>query len=92
MNFCFLLLCSFYVMGVLWQGFDGWGSGSRQWFAAPPGRSPAAVLTEDYSTQSMKSVDSRDQGPVWWALLSPTVPGRKERLSQHTRASGAMKR
>lgn len=51
--------------------------GGRQQLAAPPSRLPAAVLTEDWRTQSMKSVDSRGQGPVWWALHSPTGPGKK---------------
>lgn len=51
--------------------FENRVESGRQRFAAPPGRLPAAVLTEDCCTQSMKSVDSTDQGLVGFA-----VPGR----------------
>lgn len=49
--------------------------GGRQQLAAPPSRLPAAVLTEECHTQSMRSVDSWGQGPVLVGSALPNRPG-----------------
>lgn len=91
-------LCLFFFALFMWWGscdqeskFEDQVRG-RQQLATPPSRLPASVLTEDCCTQSMKSVDSGGQEPAWWALPSLTGPGRKEQLSQQSKATGAMKR
>lgn len=85
MNFAFFCFALF-----MWPEIKVWGSGRRPAVACSP-TEQIACCCADWGlphTQSMKSVDSRGQGPAWWAQGerngSVSKPGPLERWKDNS--------
>lgn len=86
----FLFFCSLSVVGVLWAQIKVWESGRRPAAARSPTKQIACCCA-DWGLSYTKHEKCGLQGPRAH-VVGQTSLGRKERLSQQARATGAMKR